>query len=425
MIKKLTSVLLTLCLAAAVIPFSTAAVFAASGGESVYVMQEGSGKCTLASAVMLVRQAAIESGASSDQWKQITQTSLKQAAWVEGVGLRHSFSYSGISVSYKNLTVEDKSAELIRLLSQHPEGIEIYLRSVPHAVLLTRYDSKTDTFYYADPAVSTSEMAVEKSWLRTLKTGATQEEIIDAVDCYWYVSSNKYQPSSSQGGQSGNGGTADNDNGGASDDDIIAGGDDKPQIEVVKLSKVNTYRSGQFSDLTGSEWYFDYAKSAYEMGLMNGSDGKFDPNGNMTIGQTITIAARIYSTYAQDGYNFSVQEGDPWYKPYVDYAYKKGIISDKYRNANMNAKAARLEFAEILSKCLPDKALEPINQVKSGEFPDVSSTSDAGKAVYKLCEAGILTGSSDGKFHPADSISRAEASAVIARLADSTQRAKR
>lgn len=46
MIKKLTSVLLTLCLAAAVIPFSTAAVFAASGGESVYVMQEGSGKCT-------------------------------------------------------------------------------------------------------------------------------------------------------------------------------------------------------------------------------------------------------------------------------------------------------------------------------------------------------------------------------------------
>ena len=140
-------VLLTLCLAAAVIPFSTAAVFAASGGESVYVMQEGSGNGTLASAVMLVRQAAIESGASSDQWKQITQTSLKQAAWVEGVGLRHSFLTAASAVSYKNLTVEDKSAELIRLLSQHPEGIEIYLRSVPHAVLLTRYDSKTDTLH--------------------------------------------------------------------------------------------------------------------------------------------------------------------------------------------------------------------------------------------------------------------------------------
>ena len=158
---------------------------------------------------------------------------------------------------------------------------------------------------------------------------------------------------------------------------------------------------------------------------MNGSGGQFDPNGDITIGQTITIAARIYSTYTGDGYNFSVQESDPWYKPYVDYAYKKGIITEKYRNANMNASAARLEFAEILSKSLPDKALEAINQVTVGEFPDISSTSEAGQAVYRLCEAGILTGNSDGKFHPADSITRAEASAVIARLADSTQRVKR
>ena len=64
----------------------------------------------------------------------------------------------------------------------------------------------------------------------------------------------------------------------------------------------------------------------------------------MTIGQTITIAGSYlqHLRHAQDRLNFSVQEGDPWYKPYVDYAYKKGIISDKYRNANMNAKAARL-----------------------------------------------------------------------------------
>lgn len=421
MIKKLTGVILTLCLAVSMIPFSTAAVFAASGSESVYVMQEGSGKCTLASAVMLVRQAAIEKGASSAEWSAITQTSMRSAAWLEGVGLLHSFSYKGISVSYKNLTVEDKSAELIRLLDVHPEGIEIYLRSVPHAVLLTRYDAATDTFYCADPAISTSEITVERSWLRTLKSGATQDDIIDAVDCYWYVSSNGFQASAPSGGTTEDTGEDDS----SEEDDVIIAGNDTPQIEIVKFSKVNTYNSGQFSDLKGNEWHFDYAKYAYETGLMNGSGGQFDPNGDITIGQTITIAARIYSTYTGDGYNFSVQESDPWYKPYVDYAYKKGIITEKYRNANMNASAARLEFAEILSKSLPDKALEAINQVTVGEFPDISSTSEAGQAVYRLCEAGILTGNSDGKFHPADSITRAEASAVIARLADSTQRVKR
>ena len=56
------------------------------------------------------------------QWKQITQTSLKQAAWVEGRrGLAILFLTAASGVSYKYPTVEDKSAELIRLLSQHPE----------------------------------------------------------------------------------------------------------------------------------------------------------------------------------------------------------------------------------------------------------------------------------------------------------------
>ena len=88
----------------------------------------------------------------------------------------------------------------------------------------------------------------------------------------------------------------------------------------------------------------------------------------------------------------------------------------------MNAKAARLEFAEILSNSLPDKALAAINEAPAGTLPDVSAVSDAGKAVYKLYRAGILTGSDDGKFHPANSISRAEAAAVITRMADSSQR---
>ena len=48
------------------------------------------------------------------------------------------------------------------------------------------------------------------------------------------------------------------------------------------------------------------------MGLMNGSDGKFDPNGNMTIGQTITIAL-IFTRAGR--LQFLRQEGDPWYKP--------------------------------------------------------------------------------------------------------------
>ena len=398
------------------VPFGTAAVSAASSGsESVYVKQEGSGKCTLASAVMLVRQTAIQNGEKN--WSYITQSRLSSAAWLPGAGLLHSFSWHGIKVSYKNLTVEDKRSELIRLLKVHPEGIIIYLRSIPHAVLLTRYDSSKDTFYCADPAISTSEISLESSWLRKLKSGATEDEIVDAVDCYWYVSSCSYTPIT----ESELNGSADSSNN-SGNDIIVSPQEPKPQIQVVKLGKVNSYRSGLFSDIKSSDWYYSYAKSAYELGLMNGSDGQFNAGGKMTIAQTITIAARIHSQYQKDGFDFTVSEGGEWYQPYVDYAYDNKIIGDKYKNANMNAKAARLEFAEILSKSLPDKALAAINEAPAGTLPDVSAVSDAGKAVYKLYKAGILTGSDDGKFHPADSISRAEAAAVITRMADSSKR---
>ncbi len=430
MIKKMTGILLALCLIVTMVAGSATTTFAASDSQTIYVMQEGSGKCTLASAVMMVRQTAINNGEKN--WQQITQSSLRSIAWIEGAGLRHSFTYNGITVSYKNLEVENdaKKAELISLLKKHPEGIEIYLRTVPHAVYLTRYDAKKDVFYCADPSISVSEIPVDESWLRTLTEDATQDDIIGAVDCYWFVSSCNYKstlkdPQTTTDPDE----KTDEETNGSSDEsdaDIGVTGPTNPTpAEVIRLSNVNTYTSGLFKDLKGSEWYFAYAKAAYEMGLMNGSGGKFNPTGNITIGQTITIASRIHSMYYKNGESFTVESGDPWYKPYVDYAYKNGIIGSKYKNANMNANAARLEFAEILSKCLPDKCYEEINEASSGTLPDVSYTSEAGKAVYKLYKAGILTGSSDGKFHPANSISRSEASAVIARIADSSQRVER
>lgn len=415
MIKRVTGVLVALCLMLTAVPLGMSAVYADSGSESVFVTQEGSGKCTLASAVMLVRQKAILCGA--DDWTSITQSSMKPYAWLEGAGLLHSFSYRGISVSYRDLTGGDNWNELIRLLDKYPEGIVIYERSVPHAVLLTRYDEGTQTFYCADPALSTVEMPLEESWLRTLKVNATEEEIVDAIDCYWYVSSCSYEPGSGSGIISGSG----------SEDDIITAppsGQTDTDTETVRLDPVRSYTSGQFQDVTGSEWYFDYAKSAYELGLMNGDDaGNFNASGSMTIAETITIAARIHSLYSGDGYDFSRTDGQ-WYQPYVDYAYEQGIIGEKYKSANMNAQAARLEFAEILSGALPDEALAEINQISDGTISDVSSVSDAGQAVYRLYRAGVLTGSDDGRFHPSDSISRAEAAAVITRMADSTLRAE-
>ena len=63
------------------------------------------------------------------------------------------------------------------------------------------------------------------------------------------------------------------------------------------FEKVNTY-DNNFSDVTDSNWFAENVKSAYELGFMNGkSEGKFDPNGNVTVAEGITMAARVHAIY--------------------------------------------------------------------------------------------------------------------------------
>ena len=63
------------------------------------------------------------------------------------------------------------------------------------------------------------------------------------------------------------------------------------------FEKVNTYNNN-FSDVTEQNWFYENVKTAYELGFMNGkSEGKFDPSGNVTVVEGITMATRLHAIY--------------------------------------------------------------------------------------------------------------------------------
>ncbi len=183
---------------------------------------------------------------------------------------------------------------------------------------------------------------------------------------------------------------------------------------------VNTFQSGQFSDVKTSHWAYNNVKSVYEYGLMKGKASKsFAPNGSLTVAEAITVAARIHSIYHTGLENFT--QGSPWYQCYVDYALENGLIDGEY--ANYNAAIQRWEFAQILGRALPDTALQSINTVEDGAIPDVASSASFAPDVYRLYRAGILTGSgSDCKFSPYTGILRSEAAAILSRMVEPTLR---
>ena len=144
--KKLLSLVLTLVFMLTCLPAALAVDLNVDAG--FYFKQSRGGTCTLASAAMMLRRRAYFDGLTD--WSTVTENSVRSTAWSNG--LSHSFTYKEMQVGYGTLPSrkQEKVQTLITLLSQHPEGIVLYDRSQPHAVLLTDYTN--GNFYCSDPA---------------------------------------------------------------------------------------------------------------------------------------------------------------------------------------------------------------------------------------------------------------------------------
>lgn len=187
--KRILSLITAVALIITLIPTMMISALAVTiNDDEVFLLQSGSGKCTLTSATMMLRRRAIIDGMSD--WDSITDSSLGAVAWVSGTGMRYNYTFEGMSVvtkSYSGMSYEEKKAALISMLDNHPEGIEIYDGSLPHAVLLTDYDAENDIFYCADPATAAARIPLSKSW-NAKQHGNSQEKVISNISKIWYIS---------------------------------------------------------------------------------------------------------------------------------------------------------------------------------------------------------------------------------------------
>jgi hypothetical protein len=99
------------------------------------------------------------------------------------------------------------------------------------------------------------------------------------------------------------------------------------------FEKVNTY-NGNFSDVKDTSWYAENVKTAYELGFMNGkAEGKFDPDGNVTVVEGITMASRLHAIYR--GGEVVVEDGTPKEVRY-DFDDSSILVDLSERNSRNN-----------------------------------------------------------------------------------------
>ena len=181
-----------------------------------------------------------------------------------------------------------------------------------------------------------------------------------------------------------------------------------------------------FNDVPTDAWFYADVKNAFEKDLINGKNATtFAPYDNLTYAEAVKLAAAMNQKFTTG--SVTLQNGNPWYQSYVDYAKTAGIIDKDY---NWNQAATRAGYMEIFAKALPDTALPAINSVPDGSIPDVPMSHPQAAAIYKLYRAGILQGSSDyvggvlteHLCKPSDNIRRCEVAAILTRMLDDSAR---
>ena len=151
------------------------------------------------------------------------------------------------------------------------------------------------------------------------------------------------------------------------ENNIISGYEDKinPDDNItraqlaVMLCKFGGYEyNGEkvsYSDVSESDWFYQYAAIMSEKNIITGSMGKFNPDNSVTREEGITVIARLLEIEENEIYadDFSdVNDISMWAKGYVGGAVKAGIISpvNEDRKLVPNRAIKRKEMAEMLYK---------------------------------------------------------------------------
>ena len=177
----------------------------------------------------------------------------------------------------------------------------------------------------------------------------------------------------------------------------------------------NLAAKAAFSDVPSNAWYAQDVAAAERSGILQGTgNGRFSPDGNLTLAQAITMAARTYAY--ERGETIPKTGGSTWYSDFLQYASDKGICAIGEFGAAYDNFCNRLTMAKLFARVVPESTATQRNDVTT--LPDVQSASE-NQAVFTLYQLGILTGSDKyGTFHPYQYIKRSETAAILNRVLD-------
>lgn len=219
---------------------------------------------------------------------------------------------------------------------------------------------------------------------------------------------------------------------------LLTGGEGSTMVPLTSLPQLMVDRqipSAQFPLIKGRlpsytdagprDWFTVWVDLAYNLGLMEGVGGRrFAPGQTLTVAEVVKLAAFLESQAAGDDFHLQPITSSPWYSSSVAYCVATGILTDREFN-DYERPITRAEMVQILSRTTLGRRLPEVNRLSrvKASIPDVKPGDYAAEAIYQFYSKGLLSGT-DGNltFNPNGRLTRAEAAAVVSRMARAEQR---
>lgn len=198
--------------------------------------------------------------------------------------------------------------------------------------------------------------------------------------------------------------------------------DTKSKSMMFSTNHFSVYGIGYDSSFTdtGSHWAKESIDYVVSRGLFSGlSDGTFRPDAAITRGDFVTALGRLSSVNKEDykKSSFTDIKADAYYLPYVEWAYKNGIIQGTGSSQFApNRAITREEIASVLQNYTKATGYKLSTANTAASFTDDGSISSIFKqAVTTMHQAGILKGDQNNRFNPKSITTRAEVSTILQR----------
>lgn len=149
-------------------------------------------------------------------------------------------------------------------------------------------------------------------------------------------------------------------------------------------------------------------------GIIQGSNGLFDPNGQLTCAQLATILAKLLKLPAAKDAGFTDNTADAWYYDAINRCAAAGILNGNGDGTvTPDAPISRERAMVMLARAL---GIEPIRKPDLTKYTDAAQVSAYAQGyVAALIEAGIVGGVTADELAPQNNITRAATVTILDR----------